>query len=110
MLVLELTSGATYGWREDDDRLVCTAKVRCNAWTEAPAEQRRPAARQSRQAAPERRRAATRFQDTGLPRLPRRGGQEGMEAPGPGARRDGPAHRPRSRPARRLLPGPRALG
>ena len=35
-----------------DDRLVCAAKVRADAWTQAPAEQRRPAARQSRQAPP----------------------------------------------------------
>ena len=93
-----------------DDRLVCAAKVRADAWTQAPAEQRRPAARQSRQAPPERCRAATRRQGPGLPRLPRRRGQEGVAAPGQGAGRARSAHRARSGHARRLLPGACALG
>ena len=45
-----------------------------------------------------------------LPRLPRRPGQQGVAAAVQGAGRARAAHRPRSQPARGVLPGARALG
>src|SRR5688572_21910867 len=83
VLFLVLTSVATYVWRRGLMNVRSVLRgLDADAWTQAPADQRRAAARQPRQAPAERCRAAILVQSTDVPRLPWRRGQEGVEAPG----------------------------